>query len=236
MNNLKPYNLSSFNISQSAHQEDIDLAMYCYEKYQTTITFSKNSIINVTCSEKVVNKTQLALAIDEPINLYATLNLKSNLIAYVVVEVNNNEKIIIDSNVYLNISDKVDSNETIGLRSHGVSNISFDVTFDENININPIDTALDLKMQNCIISENLITNFNSAVLSNLISSINVNLSKGQILEIDSDKFTVYLDDTNILDKFTGDWVNISRDVEAIEVSSLNKGKLKGKLIFRERFL
>lgn len=234
MNNLKPFNLSSFNISGSQQEEDIDFSMFCYEKYDTTITFSKNTPLITVCSERVQTKTQLTMAIPTSLNLQGTLNIKPKGNIVVIVELEGREEIQAKASIAENISDSFDLKAAFNLSSYLACDKEVEFLFEEDLNFKEISLALDILSSGFSVHESLISNLQSAILRNLVTKLQENCRSGDRIIIDSDVFTAYKNDENILDKYTGDWIYLSRDLESIEING--NGKFKAKLIFRERFL
>lgn len=67
-------------------------------------------------------------------------------------------------------------------------------------------------------------------------SIAVTLPPGGELRIDSDTFRVLLNGENALDKQSGDWITLSRDLLYLDIESAIGGGLSGNLIYTERYL
>lgn len=234
MNTLTPFNLTGFNISESNYEEDLEFSMYCYEKYDTMITFSKNTPLQVICNEKVYTNIQLTMAVPERVNLESSLQVKANGEVVVVISINASE--IIEAKGYL----AEDIFDTLNLKTNfnvnGYVACDKEISFDwlNQLMVNPAHVGKDIIYKNILSHENLITNFNSTTLKNLVSKVQGRMWAGDQVIINSDRFTVYKNDTNWLYTYSGDWINLSREVESIEIKS--NGKLKGKLLFRERFL
>lgn len=234
MNNLKPFNISKFNIPSLGDEEDIEISLYCYEKYNTTVTFSKNSLLTMSASEKLITKNRVTISIPENLDLNVILGIKSKLDSYITILGKYYEGLNFTSKLSENINFKLDLNSDIKLNAYLSSNNNIILNSIENLKLKEVKGSLNITFRDLKLDENLITNFNSEILFNLLTEIDTRLTKGQKLVIDSNNFTAYLDDENVLDKFQGNWINISRDIESIEIKS--NGKIKGKIIFRERFL
>lgn len=232
MNSLKPFNLSGFNIAGSQNEE-VDISIYCYEKYETTINFSKNTLLTVTCNERLSNNIKLTLSIPENMDLEAELGVIPKLEFFINLESNFKEEILSKVKLAEDINFEIDVNNDFKVSC----NIGLDSTFNfnlfENLYIRDISFGKDILIKENINSEELLTNLKSTILNNWVTKIN---SSGKRIEIDSDKYTVYIDKENALDKFQGDWIYLSREIESIEISSSNNKKITGKIIFRERFL
>lgn len=234
MNTLTPFNLTGFNISESNYEEDLEFSMYCYEKYDTMITFSKNTPLQVICNEKVYTNIQLTMAVPERVNLESSLQVKVNGEVFVVISINTSETIEAKGYLAEDIFDTL--NLKTNVNTNGYLACDKEVSFDclSQLMINEAYLSKDIPQKSVLLHENLITNFNSTTLKNLISKVQGRMWAGDQVIINSDRFTVYKNDVNFLHAYSGDWINLSREVESIEIKS--NGKLKGKLITRERFL
>lgn len=76
---------------------------------------------------------------------------------------------------------------------------------------------------------------NAASSNEEITTISVELMPGDILEIDSEFYTVDLNGANAFDKYNGGWVYLSRDVADVEITANGIG-LKAEILYRERYL
>ena len=67
-------------------------------------------------------------------------------------------------------------------------------------------------------------------------SVTVTIPPGGELRIDSDTFRVLLNGENVLDKQSGDWLMLSRDLLYLDIESAIGNGLSGNLIYTERYL
>ena len=70
----------------------------------------------------------------------------------------------------------------------------------------------------------------------LTAIINVSIPAGGELRIDSDVFTVFLGQQNILHLYQGDWMNFNRNARSISIEAGNAGNISGDIVYNERFL
>lgn len=68
------------------------------------------------------------------------------------------------------------------------------------------------------------------------TTLQLTIPPGGELRIDSELFTALLDGENVLYAQEGDWINISRDLLRLIVESASGGRLRGQLIYTERYL
>ena len=66
--------------------------------------------------------------------------------------------------------------------------------------------------------------------------VSVTIPPGGELRIDSDTFRVLLNGENVLDKQSGDWLMLSRDLLYLDIESAIGNGLSGNLIYTERYL
>lgn len=57
-----------------------------------------------------------------------------------------------------------------------------------------------------------------------------------ILVIDAENCTAYLNNENVIDLYSGDWIWLSRLLQGMDVSSNTSGDIDVKLLYRERYL
>lgn len=68
------------------------------------------------------------------------------------------------------------------------------------------------------------------------TTLQLTIPPGGELRIDSELFIVLLNGENALHTQSGDWINISRNLLRIIVESASGGRLRGQLIYTERYL
>jgi hypothetical protein len=62
------------------------------------------------------------------------------------------------------------------------------------------------------------------------------MQPGSSIVIDSENYTVNLDGVNVIDRYDGDWMEFTRLLRGLEVSSGTSGTLAVSILYRERFL
>lgn len=77
---------------------------------------------------------------------------------------------------------------------------------------------------------------NAGTQSTELVSIAVTIPPGGELRIDSDTFRVLLNGENALDKQSGDWLTLSRNLLYLDIESATGSGLSGNLIYTERYL
>ena len=70
----------------------------------------------------------------------------------------------------------------------------------------------------------------------LTANIDVSIPPGGELRIDSDIFTAFLGQQNILHLHSGDWINFSRNTRVLSIEAGTNGNLTGDVVYTERFL
>lgn len=68
------------------------------------------------------------------------------------------------------------------------------------------------------------------------TTLQITIPPGGELRIDSGIFIVLLNGENALHTQSGDWINVSRDLLRLIIESASGGKLRGQLIYTERYL
>lgn len=70
----------------------------------------------------------------------------------------------------------------------------------------------------------------------VMSFDNIVIPAGGILVIDSDNCTAYLNNENVIDLYSGDFLWLTKMLLGLDVSSNTSGDIDVKLLYRERFL
>lgn len=99
--------------------------------------------------------------------------------------------------------------------------------------------ALDkfIDMVTMELGENLGINTSSIILDETIIPVRCRTSSGRRVTVNSENYTIYYDGKNILDSYGSNrWIEIGRDTEKISVYSNGGMPVKGRLIYKERFL
>ena len=76
----------------------------------------------------------------------------------------------------------------------------------------------------------------TAVFDTLYISLDVTIPPGGKLVLDSEHFLALLDGENVLDKHSGDWLELSRNVEEIRIEGGGTTNLTATLLYTERYL
>lgn len=99
--------------------------------------------------------------------------------------------------------------------------------------------ALDkfIDMVTMELGENLGINTSSIILDETIIPVRCRTSSDRRVTVNSENYTIYYDGKNILDSYgSNEWIEIGRDTEKITVYSNSGVPVKGRLIYKERFL
>lgn len=70
----------------------------------------------------------------------------------------------------------------------------------------------------------------------VMSFDNIVIPAGGILVIDSENCTAYLDNENVIDLYSGDFLWLTKMLRGLDISSNTSGDIDVKLLYRERFL
>lgn len=105
-------------------------------------------------------------------------------------------------------------------------------TFESGVTL---DKFIDMVIME--LSENLGINTCSIILEETIIPVHCRTSSGRRVIVNSENYTIYYDGKNILDNYgSNEWIEVGRNTEKITVYSNNGVPVKGRLIYRERFL
>ncbi len=233
--NLDKYNLGKYNIKHF-NSEDVEFTMHCAERIDMMANFSANIPIVMTAVENLKSLATLSVAIPFDLNLSEEFMISAKAEVALYIAMNCLEELRNKLSICKDISFEEDGKEEIVIECYVSKNIPFAESYVENFVVNEVLGNLNILMDNILLDEQLFVNANATQIDDETIKINLSLNKGDILRIDSDDFTVFLNDKNVFDLYQGGWLELSRGTESIEIDSVRKGKLKGKIVFRERFL
>lgn len=233
--NLERFNLGAFNISEGS-SEDIDFTMYCHERFETVVTFSLNTEMTIQATEHLNTNTRLTITLPIKFDLNAEIALIPTADSFVIIKADGAEGINAAITAITDISAEIDVQEEIDTNIYASTNIDFTAEGSAQLVATQIYAAKDISILPVLLSENIFTGFKSTILNNSIARINTTLRPGETLEIDGDTFTAYIGAKNVLEFYNGDWIELSRAIESLNISSATGGTLRGKVIFKERFL
>lgn len=75
-----------------------------------------------------------------------------------------------------------------------------------------------------------------AVLEQQVLNINITLLPNSEIKIDSELFTLLLNNQNLIQNHKGDWILLDRDLVDLRIDSGTGGVLSGKILYKERYL
>lgn len=235
MNSLKSFNTSKFNIGNE-DTENPEIILNCYEKFDVTVNFGKNTQISFITSEKFNVNSIGSITYIEQFNLEEKIDLNVITNSYVVLDVSLKEKLNFNLNINEDIYQDLLVEEKLNIKPNISLNANFENIFEDSINMDNLLIGKDILHDEINIYEALLTQISSYFLDSKIVSINITIPPGKTLIIDSDKFTAYLNNENVLDKYNGDWITLSRNAKSIELFTGEGKNLESYIIYKERFL
>lgn len=233
---MNKYNLSKYNVGGGGFgSENIFFDMDCHERVEVIFTSSLNMLFGAEGTEKLDVNVMVTHGIPFTQELHAELEFNARLDAHVVIEVDGLEElksvvdIVKDTNFEIDILEEIEHKFYLG------NDISFEVEVDEKFD-SSIFASKDIITKDLFLSESLHTAFRTSLLNIETLTVNVSLRPGETLEIDSDLFAAYVGDRNVIDLYTGDWINLDRNTISVDIGSGSGGRLEGVMVFRERYL
>lgn len=228
------YNVSKFNVDAVDTQEP-PITMHCSEKIEIMVQTSTDISLDAIGIEQIMTKSIVSGASIVTFEYEESLDLESRYGVASYVEMNVEHELDVKSSIHETVYLTPEFNEEFDGDFYVSTNTRiYDNNFLEDVKINTL-VGKSITMSGSG-SESLWINSDSTILNEEISQINVTLRRGEKLTINSENFTVFLNETNVLDKYDGSWIEISRDTEKIILTSPGNSQIRGKIIYRERFL
>lgn len=211
----------------------IESQIVFYEKVYVDYTKSVAVESNVVFSEKFNFRLEMNRAIRKKLTLDENLRKKLDVIVAIGINQAFFEQIKSDAIFGKGMSVKADLSEEI------LSNTDFgkDMSISENFD-DKFEKAVSLSKlmhTSLFYVDNLQLISSARTLNEETTILSVELNPGDILEIDSEFFTVDLNGVNAFDKYSGEWVFLSRDLADIVITANGDG-LQAEILYREQFL
>lgn len=231
------YNLGKYNISDNS--DIIDFSMYCSESLKSNITTKVNSFMVMNLVENLNNKSSMASTVLFTEKETDKLIFQEVIIPRLSLEV----APVIEMNCLENLSGEftISGDNYFGFELEESLDLKEDIIFtmDSYISFKLLE---QLKNKSHADMDILIKGFLSEELLNFSGMgylgiekirVNISLAPGEVLYIDSNNLTVYKGTENLLNKYQGEWINIGRDIQNIQLLNPN---LEGTITTEERFL
>lgn len=229
------YNLTPFNISGVDTQEPL-ITMHC----SATVELSVNSYADISLSMIGTNQVGMhaLLSGGTPVEFGFGEEITSSGIvtSTCVMQLQLDEKMNVNGRSSEDIMIEDPFEEEMNCDAYVSEDIAFGNDFIETFESAVIlDKFIDMVIME--LSENLGINTCSIILDETIIPVHCRTSSGRRVTVNSENYTVYYDGKNILDCYgSNEWIEIGRDTEKITVYSNSGVPVKGRLIYKERFL
>ena len=220
---LEKLGLAKLNIIGSSDIfENVQFQEYIY----SVINSGKNEQENLYFYEKIESvNPPLSVGVIESLNFDA--QFKKVLLGKINVFENSEflENINSDIESEKNILENLDFLENIN------QSINPDLNIYENLNISEIlNLIASVHFQEYLNSE--ITGYNLEINESRFTDI---ISSGQILTVNSNNYTAFLNLENVIDKYSGEWIFISPETQKINIQPLNQ-EIEIWIEYQELFL
>ena len=239
------YNLQKYNVKSSSE----DVQLYLLDEFTDLLGASIYTSLDISVTE---NLTDLASA---KLDLTVGIKYKVDYEDSLSIDVIGNPGTVLDGGFFIEKLSSSIKTEKIIYATFGLEEdqdkheedaifLNAKLTLSKNIFLNEeYEDSLNQKMK---LSKDLYLQFigtdllGSKIMANLYdteqTTINITIPPGGVLEIDSENYTVYLDDTNVFDSYTGSWVIFDRDTTEITLGVGNGRVISGDILYRERYL
>lgn len=228
------FNLQKFNIKTINE----DLVILLSADFKDELISSLYPSIDISANMYVFDS--LSSTLEFTIGILSELDLKDSLVSktfveiYVPIEVEYNDILTsfvsTEKEIYYNLEFKDPLIADFIL----LKNLYFTELFkDESMMKTTGSKELFLNMS---YSDVLSSNIISDIFDTEVTTISITIPAGGILEIDSNNYTVYLNNDNVFDSYSGSWVFLDRGVKELVVGVGNGRTIKGNVIYRERYL
>lgn len=228
------FNLQKFNIKTINE----DLVILLSADFKDELISSLYPSIDISANMYVFDS--LSSTLDFTIGILSELDLKDSLVSAIFMDTYTPIEIVYKDNLTSECYIEKEGYYNIEFEDSLVSdfillkNLYFTELFkDESMMKTAGSKELFLNMSySDVLSSNIIAD----IFDTEVTTISITIPAGGILEIDSNNYTVYLNNKNVFDSYSGSWVFLDRGVKELVVGVGNGRTIKGNVIYRERYL
>lgn len=240
------YNLQKYNVKGSSGEGQL----YLLDEFTDLLGASIYTSLDISVTE---NLTDFALT---KIGLTVGIKSKVDYTDSLSINATCSPGTILDGEFIENLSSSIRTEKivyaTFGLEEdedkhkEEVIFLNAKITLSKNVVLHEEEEYEDGLNQKLKLSKDLYLQFigtdllGSKLMANLYdteqTTINITLPPGSVLEIDSENYTVYLNDENVFDSYTGSWVTFDRDTIELILGVGNGRVISGDILYRERYL
>lgn len=235
MFNRSKFNNARFNLPAGDGTDSFNIRLFFKEniKNMTESAIEINERFNF--NEQINQSTVLTLGMPYTFNVKEEIKGRSTVSIAIVIKSLFKGVIGSDVQAAKNINEKFEFSDLINSKAEAGKDIEIPaILLFENIN-NKSVAALEMYLKN-----HFTEILNSKIAGNITeyehAIFNVELKPGEELEINSDLFTAYINDKNVLDLQEGSWVYFDADSRELIIDTGSGGKIEGKLLYREGWL
>ena len=230
---MNKFNLAKFNIPSDKKPVSV--------KDTASISLFGTTIIQkpVKSSDRLnialnIRKIRIIRILPNKDNANASLKIKNKIGAK--VSILDNACIITKSNIKASKHIYITDSNIIGIEDNTI--VSKHIYTKDTANI-PLTINLNASKLISIddtITIQLLTKSQIASIINTLTNINVTIKPGQTLRVNSENYTVYLDDVPIINLQNGEWVFIDRNIVDLQLSAGISGDIQASISYNERWL
>lgn len=231
----RKFSLSRYSLGDIESSTDINIVMHVSEKITCTAGIGGDLPLSERFDTAILGKQRLTLAFIETFAGEESLHAVTTCLANLMMDdVKVEEALLVDARALLDVH----LDEALSENLNSAAYLSCDTPVSaSSSSALQAKAAIAADMHYSIIaSEALNSDVVAVNLEREVAVLNVTIPAGGRLIIDSDFFTATLNDENIIDLYSGDWITLCRDLLELDVDSGTGGNLVGKVIYTERYL
>ena len=228
------YNVGRFNVRQEAYAREIEFSIDGHEEILAVVGAGADREFSLIANGTINNVTSLNIVI--PFELVGGDEIYSHVDMISTLPVLINGDCTINANIHASKIMNLDIpwDTTIELSLYVGKEMPLDLSWHDDINI---DLYVGKEMPTEIDGWGIIDMFmTGGILYTTTTIIDVTIPPGMEIQIDSDIFTAWLRDDNIIHLYNGEWIMLNRQIVSIDLDSATGGNLEGEMIYNERFI
>lgn len=229
------FSLNKFSLGKAI--SDIPIRVFFTDSIKGAFGFGENIEVTTHLSEMINSSLIVTLSTGAELNGSVFLWAKSAGDVVVVIENSLHEMMNAQSAIVVNMQPLTVFNEALKGKAY----------LSQDFQVTKTSLADAVRFKGAVVKDFLVKADYAVILGNIIDvdileqiicQLNVTIPAGGVLEIDSDIFTAYLNNQNVLHLHNGDWIFLDRDLVSLQFNDVggNAKTMDITVFYNERYL
>lgn len=233
--NKSALNRSSLNVPSKSENQTISIEVYFRDSLKNTISAGIEINERIVVTERLNNTSNLTIAL--PASLELKEDLENDIHMTIKIDMKPKFSSNLEQKTY--IAKEINDKEEFKSNMEVISRIGKDMYVSEILLEDNLSQKIDIGKEmfnNYYFVELLNVAIDATILDFETFTLDIELKPGETITLDSDLFTAYRGDENILYMHEGDWIYLDSESQRLELRAGSEGDIQSEIFYREGWL